>query len=317
MAGYELGIGAIAAMRNIIISDKGEIALSSNLCAALVQASKRYSYVVKQWDHECCILHFFCEGSFLGESSFTREDAVRANLTKKATYQYYPRNLYFARAMTNGIKVFCPEVGNGLAVYSPEELDLEQLESALTAVPVSSPEDDVKHIDNVATVQPSADTQETVNSAAVEESAIDVQVIENDDVALNTGDPAEDRINQVLRNHAIQSKGAKNGQAYFEQFVLQQPLSERRSLARKIDPTIPDQPAQAAEQSETIDQDPRAQLAVVKAELLRRGASEKWLNEELEKLFDQLVTVETTLDDEQVVIALAELTTLLDQTEPA
>jgi hypothetical protein len=316
MAGYELGIGAIAAMRNIIISDKGEIALSSNLCAALIQASKQYSYVVKRWDHEGCILHFFRDAQFLGESSFTRDDAIKADLAKKATYKLYPRNLYFARAMTNGIKVFCPEVGNGLAVYSPEELDLEQLETALATASVNTPiVDDLQQTTQTSSAKESEQTGAVADKINPEHSAIDGLVVENDEVALNTGDPDGDRINQVLLNDAIKTKGEKNGRAFFEQFLMKQTLDDRRKLARKLDPSIPEK-SQEDNQFEPVSQDPRAQLATVKTELLRRGGSEQWLNEELEKLFDQVVTVET-LDDEQVAIALDELTALLDQTEPA
>ena len=57
--------------------------------------------------------------------SFSIADAKKAgtkNLDK------FPRNMLFARAMSNGVRWYCPDVMNGSAVYTPEELgaDVDQ-----------------------------------------------------------------------------------------------------------------------------------------------------------------------------------------------
>src|SRR3990167_7021515 len=55
----------------------------------------------------------------IGVSTFTVADAKAAgtqNLTK------FPRNMLFARAISNGVRWFCPDVFSGSAVYTPEEL---------------------------------------------------------------------------------------------------------------------------------------------------------------------------------------------------
>jgi hypothetical protein len=50
------------------------------------------------------------------------EDAKRANLTGKDNWTKYPRNMLFARALSNGQKWYAPDVFNGATVYTPDEL---------------------------------------------------------------------------------------------------------------------------------------------------------------------------------------------------
>jgi hypothetical protein len=58
----------------------------------------------------------------IGVSKFTIEDAKKAgtkNLDK------YPANMLFARAMSNGVKWYTPDVFNG-PVYTPDEIQVEE-----------------------------------------------------------------------------------------------------------------------------------------------------------------------------------------------
>lgn len=117
LAGRELGIGAVASMTGINII-QGRVALSANLIAALVKRSGRYSYHVTKLDDDTCIIRFLESGKFIGESVFTKSDAVKAgtrNMDK------FPRNMLFARAMSNGAKWYCADIFGG-PVYTPEEL---------------------------------------------------------------------------------------------------------------------------------------------------------------------------------------------------
>ena len=50
------------------------------------------------------------------------EDARRAGLENKFIWKQYPRNLLFARALTNGARWYCAEIFGG-AVYTREELE--------------------------------------------------------------------------------------------------------------------------------------------------------------------------------------------------
>jgi hypothetical protein len=120
MAGAELGIGPIASMRGIDII-KGEVSLAAGMVAALVRRSGVYDYRVVEWTNEACEIVFTRKGRPLTPSSvFTLQDAERAGL-RGDNYRKFPRNMLFARAMTNGARVHCPEVFVG-AVYTPDEL---------------------------------------------------------------------------------------------------------------------------------------------------------------------------------------------------
>lgn len=125
MAGRELGIPPVASMTGIYVV-KGKISLSANIMAALVKKSTRYNYRVltPQADRarQCEIAFYERNGDKweeTGRSLFTAEDARRAgtqNMDK------FPSNMLFARAMSNGFKWYCPDLGAGMPIYTPEEL---------------------------------------------------------------------------------------------------------------------------------------------------------------------------------------------------
>jgi len=126
LAGQELGIAPIASMRGIYISQRGQVSLSAALIAAQIKGSKKYDYRVIKLDDKEAVVKFYQadkSGAYaeIGESSFTIEDAQRAGLTGKDTWKNYPRNLLFARAISNGARWYTPDVFSG-AIYTPEEL---------------------------------------------------------------------------------------------------------------------------------------------------------------------------------------------------
>lgn len=125
MAGRELGYGPFASVNGIHVI-QGRTALGANLMAAAVKASGRYDYRVRQMTAEVCEIEFFerVDGKreSLGVSSFTAADAKAAGTQNM---QKFARNMLFARAMSNGVKWFCPDVFNGETVYVPEELGAE------------------------------------------------------------------------------------------------------------------------------------------------------------------------------------------------
>ena len=122
MAGRELGFGPFASVNGIHVI-KGKPAVSANLMAAAVKANPRYDYRVRQMDNEAARVEFFeiVDGKreSLGISEFTRADAKAAGTQNM---DRFGRNMMFARAMSNGVKWFCPDVFNGSMVYVPEEL---------------------------------------------------------------------------------------------------------------------------------------------------------------------------------------------------
>lgn len=117
MAGRELGIPPFQAMNGVHIV-KGKASIGAGLIAARIKSSAKYNFVVRRLDAEVCEIDFFEGGKLIGDSVFTMADAKKAgtqNLEK------YPRNMLFARAITNGARWHCPDVFGG-PIYTPEEL---------------------------------------------------------------------------------------------------------------------------------------------------------------------------------------------------
>ena len=122
MAGEELGLGPIASMTQIHIV-QGRVTLSAHLLAALVRRSGRYGYRVRTMEPEACVIDFTEAGEPIGTSSFTRADAEAAGLWGKAgPWRQHPRNMLYARAMSNGVKWYAPDLTTG-AVYTLDELE--------------------------------------------------------------------------------------------------------------------------------------------------------------------------------------------------
>jgi len=119
-AGRSLGLPAIVAMSEVHVID-GKPTLGAGALASLVKSSGRYDYRVLQLDDKHCQLRFYEQGQVIGESTFSVDDAQRAGLLNRGPWKQYPRNMCFARAMSNGVAWFCPDVTSG-RVYTPEEI---------------------------------------------------------------------------------------------------------------------------------------------------------------------------------------------------
>lgn len=129
MAGRELGFGPFASANNIHVI-KSKPVIGANLMASAVKSNPRYDYRVKEITNECCSIEFFeREGDrrvSLGVSTFTIKDAKTMELLDKDNWKKSPRNMLFARAMSNGVRWFTPDVFSGNAVYIPDELGADE-----------------------------------------------------------------------------------------------------------------------------------------------------------------------------------------------
>lgn len=135
LAGQELGFGPVTSMTGIYIV-KGRVTLSANLIAAAIKRSERYGYEVGVLDDERCEIAFQLDGKLIGISEFTLEDAKRAGVYRGENWQRYPRNMLFARALTNGAKWYCPDIMNGpLPIQTMEEADLPELPEPVEGEP--------------------------------------------------------------------------------------------------------------------------------------------------------------------------------------
>ncbi len=125
LAGKELGVGPIASMTGVVIIN-GKVSYTANLMANLIKRSGRYDYRIRKLDNDNCDLEFFqrtgpSTWESMGHSTFGKADATTAQLNT-ANYTKFARNMFFARAMSNGAKWYCPDVFGGNTVYTPEEI---------------------------------------------------------------------------------------------------------------------------------------------------------------------------------------------------
>jgi hypothetical protein len=116
-AGNELGLPPLASISGIHII-AGKPVIGAGLIASAVKSSGKYNYRVVENTDKHCSIDFYEGSEKIGNSSFSYEDAKKAgtkNLDK------FPKNMLFARAISNGVKWFTPDVFAG-PVYVPEEM---------------------------------------------------------------------------------------------------------------------------------------------------------------------------------------------------
>lgn len=168
MAGSEVGLGPIASMTNIHIV-QGKVTIGANMIAALIRRHPDYDYEVTEHTDQVCSIRFLYKGKPAGTSTFTMEDAAKAGLTKNPTWKAHPRNMLFARAISNGAKWYAPDVSAGAPIYTPDELGAEVDGETLEVVKVpeqSAPTPQPQQIE--APEQPVADDEDFDPKAVTE-----------------------------------------------------------------------------------------------------------------------------------------------------
>ena len=154
-AGAEMGIPPFAAMSGIHII-QGKPTIGAGLMAANVKASNKYDYKVIEQTDKVCSIDFYKGKEKLGNSTFTYDDAKKAgtkNLDK------FPKNMLFARAISNGVKFYTPDVFSG-PVYTPEEFDVvtqdvehtdikEEVTHAVEKLPLLTTVDELKEFKKI------------------------------------------------------------------------------------------------------------------------------------------------------------------------
>ncbi len=126
LAGREMGVGPIASVIGIRV-EAGRVSMDATLMAGCIKRSGRYDYRVTEQTETNCVVHFFeifnGNREVVGESSFSWDDAKKAKLDTKETWRGYPRNMLFARAVSNGARWYCAGIFGG-SVYTHEEVGL-------------------------------------------------------------------------------------------------------------------------------------------------------------------------------------------------
>jgi hypothetical protein len=141
LAGREPGIGPFAAMSDIHLVD-GTPVVGARILAALVRQSDAYDYKVVEWTNERCSIDLYRHGEKLEPTvTFTDDDARRAGLDRPradgtpSNHMKFPRNMKFARAMSNGVGLHCPDLTAGTPVYTPGELGVDDADADVAPVP--------------------------------------------------------------------------------------------------------------------------------------------------------------------------------------
>ncbi len=119
-AGKEFGIQPFASMSGIHII-QGKPTIGAGLMAARVKGFGKYDYKVVEHSDIICKIEFYSKNpkELIGTSVFTIEDAKKAG-TKNI--DKFPKNMLFARAMSNGVKWYTPDIYE-TPVYVPEEME--------------------------------------------------------------------------------------------------------------------------------------------------------------------------------------------------
>jgi hypothetical protein len=138
LLGADLGLTPTQALMSIDVVE-GNVQVRAVRLAAWLRQHPDYDYAVAEHDEQHCVIDFYYKGEAAGTSSFSMEDAAKARLIKdhpKSPWKAHPRNMLFARAMSNGVRWFCPDLTGGIPVYT----EADSFES--TAVEVGSGDGD-------------------------------------------------------------------------------------------------------------------------------------------------------------------------------
>lgn len=135
LAGREMGFPAIASMTGIHIVE-GKPVIGSHLLAAAIRKSGTYDFEILEHTDQVCAVRFKrrqADGSWKDlepVERLTLEEAVEKGWTvthsgkPKPAWRMTPKNMLFARVISNGYKFHCPNLFDGLVTYDQDEMEL-------------------------------------------------------------------------------------------------------------------------------------------------------------------------------------------------
>lgn len=122
LAGLEMGMGAMEAMRSIHIVEGKTILTSETMLARARAAGVRVQWRGKPEEANQTAHLWLKRGEDEHEEVFTIADAKRAGLDRKDNWTKYPKSMLRARAVSQAMRAFCPDV-LGSNVYTDDEAD--------------------------------------------------------------------------------------------------------------------------------------------------------------------------------------------------
>jgi len=125
MWGRELGVGFFTSIYELYLVN-GQASMQGKLMLGLVwRAGHKITVSIEEtksiihcWRREDGVLEH------MGDIEFTVEDANRAGLMEKGTYQQYPKSMLTWRAVSLAARIYYPDVILGIG-YIPEELNID------------------------------------------------------------------------------------------------------------------------------------------------------------------------------------------------
>lgn len=133
IAGAVHGFNPIASMSAFQII-KGNIVMHYSAIAGKIKAHPRFDYKVIKLDNEGCELEILEDGEVIGTSTFDQKDAAAAGTgglvapgASGSMLKRFPRNMLFARAISNAARIYCSEVFLFQPVYSEGEIQEERM----------------------------------------------------------------------------------------------------------------------------------------------------------------------------------------------
>ena len=171
LAGQEMGISPVQSIRHIHMWD-GNIQTGYQIIGANIKRSGRYDYRVRHLDETRAVIEFYDGAESVGESEFSIESAKKQGLTGKPNWQRQPKIMLFARALTQGANMFCPDVHGGPVYAEGDSFDAAPEPVSVTVVEDADTEPEAQAIEDRAAVPRDRDeTNEvlTMLRAALEE----------------------------------------------------------------------------------------------------------------------------------------------------
>jgi hypothetical protein len=124
-AGAEIGLPPFASMTGISVI-KGKPVIGAGVMASKIKSSNKYDYKVIELSNTKCSIDFFLHGELIDNSTFTIDDARKAGTGagdngSGKMIDKFPKNMLFARAISNGVKFYCPDIFF-TSFYDPGEM---------------------------------------------------------------------------------------------------------------------------------------------------------------------------------------------------
>jgi hypothetical protein len=125
--GRDLGLSPAQSMTGIHIVE-GKPMLHYAMLGSFVRAHADYDFRVVEHTNDACAIEFLRGEEVIGTSRFTMQDAKTAGLGKPSrngqpsNWVKFPRNMLYARAMSNGVRFYCPDALGGIPVYVEDEI---------------------------------------------------------------------------------------------------------------------------------------------------------------------------------------------------